>query len=201
MPLNLSPFTQITLHTLSQTQSIRASRRSRWRPGWGQRAGAQLYGWRTENGKQLSADVLESCVCRSPKSCGCLRGRPRDRPHRSLAARGFSVVRAARAFSDVSRAPAPAPRSQQVPPRRVRPVVTPAPRLAPSQGQKLGDDRDRTSAPCPRRAEARARSLPAVADPVTLRWAEVLDEVEVVPSEDGACATPRCAAGRSWRCS
>jgi hypothetical protein len=111
LPLNLSPFTQITLHTLGlQMQSTRTSRCSRWRPGWGGRA-QLLCGRRTEDGKQSSADVLESCVSRSPQSCGGLRGRPRARacPHHSLAARGFSVCAPPAMPLILARAPAPAP--------------------------------------------------------------------------------------------
>ena len=129
VPLNLSPFTQITLHTRSQTQSTRASRRSRWRPGWDRRA--QLCGRRTEDVKQSSANVLKRSVLVSlaPKvETVCAAARAPG----TLLARSAWIqrVRAVRASSDACscarasppRSPAPPPPPWRDPCAPLRPV-------------------------------------------------------------------------------
>jgi hypothetical protein len=76
---------------------------------------------RTEDGKQSSADVLESCVGHSPQSCACLRGRPRARPPASparsawikrvrAAGTSFSACSCARTSQPTSPAPPRQPR-------------------------------------------------------------------------------------------
>jgi hypothetical protein len=91
VPLNLSPFTQITLHTLSQTQSTRASCRSRWRPGWGQRERNSAVG--AERMISSRSPTCSKFVCWCPKVVALpvfvapksmwrsVRGRPRARLH------------------------------------------------------------------------------------------------------------------------
>ena len=117
VPLNRSPFTQITLHTLSQTQRTRAPLIARVGGQAGTDERSSVVGAR----KMVSSLSSATCskvvlvarptvvaVCAAARvghptgvvvSARPLGGRPRARPHRPLAARGFSMC-AASASSD-----------------------------------------------------------------------------------------------------